>query len=461
MKGLVVAGTHSGSGKTTVSLALMAALKRRGFQVQAFKVGPDFIDPGHHTQITGRASHNLDGWMLPPIENIEVFNRYVSEAEVVVVEGVMGLYDGYDGLSEAGSTAQMAKWLGLPVLLVADARSMARSLAALALGFFRFDPDLKWVGLAANRVGSPRHTAYLAEAMTRVPELSFRGGLRREPDIGLPERHLGLVTADERTWDREAADRLADWIESGLDVAGLLADLPERPSPQPPACAPMAADPTDRVRIGVARDEAFCFYYQENLRRLEAAGAELVFFSPLRQPGLPAGLDGLYVGGGYPELFARELAGNYDLRRAVREFGLSGRPIYAECGGFMFLCRTIEDLEGRSWPMSGLLPVEIRMLDRLKSLGYRQVTFTVDTPLGPAGTVARGHEFHYSEIAALDPVHAVYRSADRTGEWREAGQGYMQGNVLASYTHLHFGACPELAPNFISACRKGGPRKSG
>ena len=456
MKGLLVAGTHSGSGKTTVSLALMAALRRRGLAVQSFKVGPDFIDPGHHAQITGRLSHNLDGWMLPPAENLEIYQRYAASAEVVVVEGVMGLYDGYDGLSEAGSTAQMAKWLGLPVLLVVDARSMARSLAAVALGFVGFDPDLTWVGLLANRVGSPRHASYLSEAMTHVPQIEFLGGLSREPDISLPERHLGLVTADERSWDREGADRLADWLESGLDLDRLLSDLPRRPAPG--ASAPAAALPRAAACIGVARDEAFCFYYAENLRRLEAAGAELVYFSPLRSAGLPAGLDGLYVGGGYPELFARELAGNFELRRAVRDFGLSGRPIYAECGGFMFLCRTLEDLEGRCWPMAGLLPAEVRMLGRLKALGYRQVTFTADTPLGPTGTAARGHEFHYSEIARLEAVHSVYEARDRSGGRDDRGRGFMQGNVLASYTHLHFGSNPELAENFVAACQAAAPR---
>ena len=450
MKGIVVAAPHSGSGKTTVSLALMAALRRRGYVVQAFKVGPDFIDPGHHSAVTGRLSHNLDGWMLSREDNLRIFRRYAAGADFVVVEGVMGLYDGAEGQSETGSTAQMAKWLDLPVLLCVQARSMARSLAALAFGFVRFDPDLSWAGLVANQVGSPSHTQYLSEAMASFPDLPFWGGLVRDAEIGLPERHLGLVTAQETAFSPEADGRLADWLENGLDMDGLLAALPEKMVPISTDFSSPGED--QRIRLGVARDEAFCFYYQENLRRLEAAGAVLVPFSPLRDMCLPAGLDGLYIGGGYPELYAAALAANHDLRRDISVFGRSGRPVYAECGGLMYLSRCLEDLEGRTWPMVGLLPFEIRMLKRLKSLGYRQVTFSGPTPLGPSDLTARGHEFHYSEISKADAVHTVYSVTDRHGRLVDAA-GSMMGNVLGSYVHLHFGSQPKLAPNMVTACR--------
>ena len=450
MKGLVIAGTHSGAGKTSITLAMMAALKRRGYAVQGFKVGPDFIDPGHHTMVTGRPSHNLDGWMLSKEENLTIFSRYAGQAEAVVVEGVMGLYDGYDGLTEAGSTAQMAKWLGLPVLLTVDARSVARSLAATALGFARFDTDLTWAGLAANRVGSPNHIRLLAEAMTAVPDMKFWGGLARESAISLPERHLGLVTADETPWGESELEPLADWIEAGIDVAGLWDSLPEiNPKEQPSASIQISGA---RVRIGVARDRAFCFYYPENLSRLEAAGAEVVFFSPVQDRRLPRELDGLYIGGGYPELYARELADNHDLREAIQRFGTSGKPVYAECGGLMYISRSLKDDSGRVWPMAGLLPIETRMLTRLKSLGYRELTLTEDTPLGPAGLTARGHEFHYSEITEAGPTHQVYQVRARGGEMKDCA-GFMKGNVLASYVHLHFGSNPEVAENLTAACR--------
>ena len=452
MKAFVVAGTQSGTGKTTVSLALMAALRRRGLKTAAFKVGPDFIDPGHHAQIIGRPSHNLDGWMLSREENQQIFRRWASGADAVVVEGVMGLYDGYDGLSEAGSTAQMAKWLGLPVLLCVDSRSMARSLGAVALGFYCFDPDLTWAGILANRVGSDRHLMYLEQALSTVPSLTFRGGLRRKAEIALPERHLGLVTAEESQWEDEAVSRLADWIEDGFDLDRLWADLPvmSLPDPEPESFE----SPQPRARIGVARDEAFCFYYHENFRRLEQAGAELVFFSPLRDERLPANLDGLYFGGGYPELFAAQLSKNYRMREDVLRLGQAGRPVYAECGGFMYLGRRLGDLEGRSWPMTGLLPVEVTMLDRLKSLGYRQVVLREDTPLGPAGTRVRGHEFHYSEVARADSVHSVYDVEDKDGRMKDVF-GYLAGNVLASYVHLHFGSNPQAAQSFVDACQRG------
>ena len=361
----------------------------------------------------------------------------------------MGLYDGYDGASEAGSTAQMAKWLGLPVLLCVDARSMARSMAAVVLGFTSFDPELTWAGVVANRIGSPRHLDYLRQAVDGLKDISLTGGLGREPRIAMPERHLGLVTADEIRGGDEEVQRLADWFEAGVNLDRLLESLPEL-SVNPPRT--VAAPSKDRVRLGVARDEAFCFYYRENLRLLQEAGAELVYFSPIRDPALPPGLNGLYFGGGYPELFARELAENHDLRADIRAFGLAGNPVYGECGGFMYLGRTLTDLGEHSWPMTGLLPADFRMLEKLKALGYRQVSTTVGTPLGPSGLSARGHEFHYSEVTRLDACHRAYSCLDRNGSGREV-QGYLMGNILASYVHLHFGSNPLLAAGFVESCR--------
>lgn len=449
-RGLVVAGTQSGSGKTTVTLALLAALKRRGLTVQAFKVGPDFIDPGHHTAITGRASHNLDGWMLSKDENLDIFRRYAAGADAVVVEGVMGLYDGFDAVTEDGSTAQMAKWLNLPVLLCVNARSMARSAAALAKGFQDFDPDLTWAGLVANQVGSPNHAAILKQALDHAGDLAFVGGLSRRDDIILGERHLGLVTAEQTEWDEAAVNRLADWIEEGVDLGRLWDGLPTLDAEALPETKPLEAN----VRIGIARDAAFCFYYEENFRRLTEAGAELVFFSPLSDRELPSNLDGIYFGGGYPEVFARELADNKSMREAVHAFGQNGGVVYAECGGFMYVSESLHDKDGRSFPMTGLLPVEVRMLDRLKSLGYREVKFAESTPLGSAGLAARGHEFHYSEavVDRHEPPSAYHVSGRRPGA---AGtKGYLSGNVLASYVHLHFGSQPELARSFVAACLK-------
>ncbi len=453
MRGLVIAGAASGAGKTTLSLALMAAFKARGLVVQGFKVGPDFIDPGHHALVTGRPSHNLDGWMLTRRENLELFRRRAAGADLALVEGVMGLYDGFHPQEETGSTAEMAKWLGLPVLLCVGARSLARSLAALARGYAGFDPGLKWAGLVANQVGGPRHVQILAQAMELVPEMPFLGGLVRRPDIAMPERHLGLVTAQDAGLGAGQVARLVEWVEQGLDLEALWRGLPELElEPPPPAPAPRG----EAVRLAVARDRAFCFYYEENLHRLQQAGAELVFFSPLADSALPPGSRGLYLGGGYPELWARELAENSHLLRQIKEVAERGMPIYAECGGMMYLGRHLQDQQGRRWPLVGWLPLEFGMLPRLCSLGYREVVFTRDTPLGPAGTRARGHEFHYSEIQGQDErgaCHSAYRVRGSRGPVEQT-HGFVRANTLASYVHLHFASNPDLAPALVQRCRQ-------
>ncbi len=457
MKGLVVAGTQSGSGKTTLSLALMAAFVRRGLQVQGFKVGPDFIDPGHHALATGRPSHNLDGWMLSPAENRRIFARASRQAHLAVVEGVMGLYDGFDPTANIGSTAEMAKLLGLPVLLAVDARAMARSLAALAGGFAAFDPGLTWAGLVANRVGSPNHAALLAEAMTLVPALPFWGGLPRRPELAMAERHLGLVTAEDGGVDQAALDRLALWVEESLDLDRLWESLPEvaPAGVRQPEAAPAAAT----VRLGVARDRAFCFYYEENLRRLRRAGAELVFFSPLDDPAPPTGLHGIYLGGGYPELYAEALADNQSMRAELAALASGGLPIYAECGGMMYLGQELEDLAGRRRPMVGALPLKSRMLPKLRALGYREIQTRRPGLLGPAGTKARGHEFHYSEVHQADPGldDRRYQVWSRRGESPHT-RAYGLRNILASYLHLHFGSNPELAPSLVNFLQSRGPQ---
>jgi cobyrinic acid a,c-diamide synthase len=449
-KGIVIAGTQSGCGKTSVSLGLMAALRRRGLSVQPFKVGPDFIDPGHHEAVTGRTSHNLDGWMLGRDTVRGIFGRYAAGADVVVVEGVMGLFDGASGTGETGSTAEIAKWLGLPVLLVVDARSMARSAAALVGGFLSFDPGLAFAGVAMNKVGSAGHRDILAEAASALP-VPVLGYLGREDGIMTPSRHLGLVTAQDHAWEEHALGRLSAWIETGLDLDGLLASLPalDLSGLQP---APPPARIVRRARIGLARDRAFCFYYAESLRLLEQAGAELVPFSPMADPHLPPGLDGLYLGGGYPELHGPALADNASMRVDVKRFAYSGRPVHAECGGFMYLLRAIEAGGGAAYPMAGVFNRTCRMADRLQALGYREVATTLPTLLGPAGTVLRGHEFHYSALEGADPeARQAYAATDRNGR-PAAAEGLLRADALGSYVHLHLGSNPAVARHFVDRC---------
>jgi cobyrinic acid a,c-diamide synthase len=449
----VVAGTQSGAGKTTITLGFMAALKRRGLRVAPFKVGPDFIDPGHHTALTGTISRNLDGWMLDRETNRATFGKAVQEADIAVVEGVMGLYDGYDGRSEAGSTAQMAKWLGLPVILVVGARSMARSAAALVQGFENFDPEVNFAGVVFNHLGSDRHMAYLEEAMDGHVTTPCLGGLVRDSVAAIPERHLGLLTAEDHRLSEAQIQALADAVEAGVDLDRLLAGLPEM-ALDAPFDLPLqpGGQASARVRIAVARDRAFCFYYPENLELLENAGAEIVPFSPLSETLLPADIDGIYFGGGYPELHAAPLAANTGLLQAVKKASRAGMPIYGECGGFIYLCREIVDGEGVAHRMADCFPFKSRMLGRLKSLGYREVHLAQTTLLGPAGTRLRGHEFHYSETEIDPGWQGIYRVSDRQGR-PKAKEGFVTHQTLGSYYHLHFGSQPAAAKHFVAACR--------
>ena len=446
-RALVVAGVASGVGKTTVTLALLEAYRRRGIRVQAFKVGPDFIDPGFHALVTGRPSYSLDGWMCGRDHVLATVARQAAGADLVIVEGVMGCFDGFEGTSDDGSTAQVAKWLGAPVLLVVDARAQARSAAAVVLGFERFDPELRVAAVVANRVGGDVHARWVREAIEATCRAVPLGAIRRDEGLELPERHLGLVTSAEGTLTAGRRDRLAAAVEAGLDLDRLLALAGPLPGGTSAGVIERVAP---RVKIGVARDTAFQFYYAENLERLEAAGARLVFWSPQADTELPE-VDGLYLGGGYPELAARQLGDNVSMKKAVLRFAESGRPIHAECGGLMYLAEALEDLEGVSHPMVGLLPTTVRMRPPRLSLGYTEVATTRETLLGPAGTRVRGHEFHYSTADPVpDAVPRVYRLRRRAGE--ERAEGYLVGRALLSYVHLHFGSNPEVPRRFVEAC---------
>ncbi len=446
-KAMVIAAPLSGSGKTTVSLGLMAALVRRGLEVAPFKIGPDFIDPGHHGPVCGRTSRNLDGWMLSRRYNRDCFLTHAAGADVAVVEGVMGLFDGADGGSQSGSTAEMAKWLGLPVILVVDASRMARSAAALVHGFAAFDPDLKLAGVIFNRVGSRVHRRHLERAMESCDLPPLLGCIYRDTALAIQERHLGLVTAQDSPLDTDRIANLAAMVENSIDLDRLLDSLPEvetRPAGY------LSAVPT--ALLAVARDRAFCFYYQDNLDLLQKAGAEIVFFSPLEDENLPPDIDGIYLGGGYPELRAADLAANDRLLRQIRQASRAGMPVYAECGGLMYLGRSLTDLEGRRHRMCGCLPLDFRMQDRLRRLGYRRVTLMTASILGPAGLRIKGHEFHYSTVMETgEELSKAYRVEDRPGGCCPA-EGYTLRRTLGSYVHLHWGSCPEAASRLAASC---------
>jgi len=430
----------------------MAALSRRGLTVAPFKVGPDFIDPGHHTRIVGAVSKNLDGWMLSKEYNLECFNRAAQGADVAVIEGVMGLFDGYDGKSEAGSTAQMAKWLGVPVILLVDAASMARSAAAVVMGFEHFDDQLNYAGVILNNLGSNRHLKYLADAMQDRIKMPCLGGVIRNDSITIPERHLGLVTREDHPLTRQTIDGLADIVEKNIDLDTLLNTLPDINLSR--HCGKKIESQETKVRIAVARDNAFCFYYQDNLELLEQHGAEIIEFSPLTDRQLPQDVDGLYLGGGYPELYAGKLAENNGLRGRIRRKSRDGMPIYGECGGFMYLCQELIDQNGMNYPMTGCFPFTTRMFSKLKALGYREINLTRDTVIGKRDLTIRGHEFHYSELSGAASGHqTVYRISDRAGLDKEP-EGYQINQTLGSYNHLHFGSQPAAAGHFVDNCRK-------
>ena len=431
----------------------MAALRRRGLKVAPFKVGPDFIDPGHHRRITGVASRNLDGWMLSKTYNLETFARCTEKADLAVVEGVMGLFDGYDGKSDAGSTAQMAKWLGLPVVLLVDAKSMARSVAPLVMGFEHFDKKLKYAGVLFNNLGSDRHLKYLKDAIQGKVGMPCLGGIRRNEAIAMPERHLGLVTSEDHPLEEKTVDRLAHLIEGSINLDQLIKNLPND-SPPVRTGQLFESDVAKIVRIGVARDQAFCFYYQDNLDLLKRQGAELAGFSPIVDKKLPEEIDGLYLGGGYPELFAAKLADNAALREQIKEKSDQGMPIYGECGGFMYLCQELYDQKGNRYPMVGCFPFATKMFPRLKALGYREITLTAETVIGKKGQTMRGHEFHYSELTTFASKTATaYRISDRAG-MEKAPDGYWVNQTLGSYNHLHFGSQPQAGRHFVENCLK-------
>ena len=464
---LLIAGQASGVGKTTITLGIIAALRRRGLAVQPFKCGPDYIDPTYLGLAAGRACRNLDTWMLRPEQMVASFQRAVAGADVAVIEGVMGLFDGSSYREEQGSAAQIAKLLGAPVLLILDIGKLARSAGALALGFQQFDPELDLAGFLLNRAGSRSHAAGCQAAIHQATGLPVLGWLPKESGLHIPERHLGLVPTDERTaldgllQAAGAAVEAHFQLDRILEVAARARRGPALAAPLPDA-PPRPAFRSERSAgaplLAVARDEAFSFYYPDNLELLAEAGARIHFFSPLRDRSLPEETAGLYLGGGFPELYAAQLGANRPLWQAVAQLHAAGRPIYAECGGFMVLTQTLVDLEGRTWPMAGLLPGTARMVGRLAGLGYRVATALEENLLLPAGAQVRGHEFHYS-VWDVAPEAIQGRRAwslqRRQGDEESRLDGYAQGNLLASYLHVHFGQDPSLAARFVARMADG------
>ena len=436
---VLIAGTHSGVGKTSVSLGLMGALRNMGLDVHPFKVGPDYIDPGHHNQITGNRSRNLDSWMMDDETVREIFYR--SAGEISVVEGVMGLYDGVYGDNETGSSAHVAKILSCPVLLVLDAVSQSRSIAAVVEGFKTFDTALNLAGVIINRLGSDRHARSVQQAIEHHTDLPVLGLLPRCQDIGLPSRHLGLHTGLE---DFSAVySKIIKWIENYLDlerikvIAGSATNTPHSRSK-----IFTNTEHGTPFRVGVAYDKAFQFYYEDNLDLIEYRGGKIVRFSPLNGDQLPEDIDWLYLGGGYPEIYAHEISRNYQLLGQIKKFAENNGKILAECGGMMVLTEGITDLAGKFFPMAGIFPTRCRMERKRQGLGYITLEFNRDTPFANTGDKLRAHQFHYSRLEE-DRTEKVL-TITREGEKYPIPGGMLFKNCLGTYAHLHFAVNPDI-----------------
>jgi cobyrinic acid a,c-diamide synthase len=463
---LLIAGTHSGVGKTTISTGIMAALTARGMKVQGFKVGPDYIDPSYHTGATGRVSRNLDTWLLgDKLPN--TFEQGVSGADIAIVEGVMGLFDGIKGKKEGGSSAHIAALLNIPVILIVDVRSMAYSAAAVVHGFASFDSNVKVAGVILNRVGSLSHFELVKDAVENLG-IPVIGHLGREENLSLRERHLGLVPLGEEGCREDYFSDLAKMIEAGIDLERLIAiaiknssagekQLEEEEAPGTVVnshalenCPPVQPEFQD-IKITVAKDEAFSFYYQDALDLLKSLGAQISYFSPLHDHELPVGTDGIIIGGGFPESFLPELSANRALITSLQAACNRGIPIYAECGGLMYLCEKIVGFDQAEFDGAALVPGTCYMARKLQGMGYREGVTAVDSILGPEGTPVRGHEFHYSRIEYHETSNA-YRLSTATGE--DLGcEGFVRRNLLASYLHQNFSGNPDLAVKFLSTCK--------
>lgn len=443
---LVIAATQSGSGKTTIVTGLLAALRKRGLKVQSYKVGPDYIDPGYHALASGRAAHNLDTWLTPMDLIPSLFAEESAGADLAVVEGVMGLFDG--GRNGVSSTAQIARILQAPVLLVIDVKAMGASAAAIAQGFRAYDENIRVAGVILNRLGSETHETMIREAMAKI-NMPVYGALRRNENLRMPERHLGLLPVQENE-ELQVIRKMGEAVGSQLAIDDILSLAASAPSLTIATKDETQAAVLPHCRIGVARDEAFSFYYPTSLSVLQRLGAELVPFSPLHDTALPK-VDGLLIGGGFPEMFAASLAANERLREAIKRQAAAGMPIYAECGGYMYLMESLQDFQGKTYAMTGVFPGRASMTGRLQMVGYVTAELQQDSILGKAGDRIQGHEFHFSVEEGESKSRPFRFTKLRNGVQYEAGQ--TAKHALGSYLHLHFAGCSQAAEAFVRSCR--------
>lgn len=464
---VLIAGDRSSSGKTTISTGVMSVLRDRGYRVQPFKVGLDFIDPSYHTEVTGRRSRNLDGYLMSRDAVREVYSHAVEGADIAVIEGVRGLFEGLEATSDIGSTAQIAKILQCPVILVINARSITRSAAALISGYTSFDPEVNIAGVILNNIGSLRHADKARTAIETYTGIPVIGEVMRNDSMRISMRHLGLIPALEGRRKLNDFDanltKIKHFMQKGVDIDQLISiagSAPPLPKPEENIFKDRRSE--HNPRIGVAMDESFNFYYWDNLELLELAGAELIYFSPVNDNMLPE-VDGLYIGGGYPELFGRELEENTVMREAIKQASSEGLPVYAECGGLMYLTQEIRtdvsgkgnyhmaEMTGGTFKMVGAIPGKT-LMGHKRVVSYNVGSFVRDTVIGKAGTSFIGHEFHHSEILDL-PEHTTFaiRLERGTGIKGEL-DGILVNNTLAAYAHLHAVSYSGFASSFVDFC---------
>ena len=451
---LIIAGNRSGVGKTTITLAILAILAKRRKKVQSFKVGPDYIDPMFHSTVTGIPCRNLDPVLTSPSYVRQCFQSHASLAECVVVEGVMGLFDGIynpnkpESLNDYGSTAHIARILQLPIALVLDCSSLSSSIAAIAYGYANLDPKVKIAGVILNQVASDRHLELLSTALETI-KMPILGVLRRDSNVTIPDRHLGLIPSNEIPKIERVFSQLADLARVSFNWDKLDPLLIAPSYQQPIALA--THHPLPKIRIALARDAAFNFYYQDNLDILTELGAELIDWSPIKDKSIPDNIQGLYFGGGFPEVFAQQLAANKNVLNQLRQTILAGMPTYAECGGLMYLCEKLIDLKQKSWLMVGVIPSSVSMEAKL-TLGYRKAIALKDSCSIEARQTVTGHEFHRSQIKTLpaDPQWQLQGFHQSSPQFNE---GWQIKQLYASYLHLHWGENKHLARRFVNCCQ--------
>ncbi|EIT86460.1 cobyrinic acid a,c-diamide synthase [Fictibacillus macauensis ZFHKF-1] len=449
-KRIVIAGTGSGVGKTTVTIGIMKALHQRGLTVQGFKCGPDYIDPTYHTAVTGRVSRNLDSWMTSKEAVMEIAHRGQVDADIAVVEGVMGFFDGKDPRTNAGSTAEVAMLTESPVILVVNCASMARSAAAIVKGFQMLATGPNIVGVIANKVGSKGHFNIVKTAIEQECHVPVIGYLSRHEALHIPERHLGLIPSIERGDLDPFFNELGQLVEETIDL-DLLLQLAEAPALTEQPSSLFATRDMPPVNVAVARDSAFNFYYEENLELLRAYGAHLHFFSPLKGEVVPADAQALYIGGGFPEEFAKELSQMTAVKQSIKQAIQAGIPTLAECGGFMYLTEAIQTTDGATHEMVGVIPGTAVMQRKRAALGYREITVEHEHFLLKQGQLAKGHEFHYSTFQATEDLTYAYETKGMRGVKKE---GYRVNNLVAGYAHFHFASSPEMVENWMKVCQE-------